>query len=459
MADPYLNVGEEEEEDGLVINEADVERVIELGPDDVPPDPQEEAAAEADVADEVEITEVTEGMMDTSQDDTMMDGGGGGGGGGDSTAAVATGTGLSSANAAATTTTTAAGTGIRNDARIVFTGHSGPVYSCAIHPGGQLACTGGGDDKAFLWSTETGETVAELTGHKDSVTHVGFTGGDGNLLATGSMDGEIRVWSVETHEVILELDCGDDMTWMQWHPKAPFLLAGSASGSVHMWDAPGGNLSFFAGHTDAITDGAWLPTGRSFVTVSEDGNLIEWSPKRAEIIAKVESKTHHAFHKASAISCVTCYKDGALVATGAADQQTCLVNVKTRRVVTGLAGHTDVEEAVGFSASEPSLLATASLDGSVRVFHLASHTPQHEFRHEAGVIKLLWHPTDAILVTASLDASVRIWDARAGSNLAVMLGNTDHVLDICMDPLGKFVISGGEDGSARVFDIPSSSSQ
>lgn len=40
---------------------------------------------------------------------------------------------------------------------------------------------------------------------------------------------------------------------------------------------------------DAVTGGAWLPSGRSFVTVSEDGSLIEWSPKKQEIIMKVDS--------------------------------------------------------------------------------------------------------------------------------------------------------------------------
>ena len=77
------------------------------------------------------------------------------------------------------------------------------MYCVAVSPNGELAASGGGDDKAFLWVLQTGEQVGELGGHKDTVTHVAFSS-DGSMLATGAMDGEIRcVWGRERLQGII----------------------------------------------------------------------------------------------------------------------------------------------------------------------------------------------------------------------------------------------------------------
>ena len=39
------------------------------------------------------------------------------------------------------------------------------------------------------------------------------------------------------------------LQWIDWHPRADFILAGTASGSVYLWDVPIGTMSFFSGHS------------------------------------------------------------------------------------------------------------------------------------------------------------------------------------------------------------------
>jgi ribosome assembly protein SQT1 len=98
-----------------------------------------------------------------------------------------------------------------------FVGHSDCVYSVAIHPFTPgVVLTGGGDDKAFLWtyapnadgSEELGPAILhskELTGHTDTVTSVGFNY-DGKLALTGGYDGKINVWSVPEGELTQTLE-------------------------------------------------------------------------------------------------------------------------------------------------------------------------------------------------------------------------------------------------------------
>ena len=83
----------------------------------------------------------------------------------------------------------------------------------------------------------------ELTGHKDTVTKVGFNF-DGSLAFTGSYDGSIRIWrvpnSIERGTSLVQpacvLDGGpEDIEWASWHSKGNAIVAGSRDGTVWMW--------------------------------------------------------------------------------------------------------------------------------------------------------------------------------------------------------------------------------
>lgn len=75
-----------------------------------------------------------------------------------------------------------------------FRAHLNPVFSVSSHPTCPvLAVSGGEDDNGYLWRLDTGEEVAKLAGHSDSVITTGWSS-DGEMVATGGMDGRVRVW-------------------------------------------------------------------------------------------------------------------------------------------------------------------------------------------------------------------------------------------------------------------------
>ena len=81
-----------------------------------------------------------------------------------------------------------------DDAAGSFEQHEGAVFAVALHPvDPTLAVSGGEDDLAYLFRVPSGEVVAKLTGHSDSVTSVGWSH-DGEMVATGGMDGRVRIW-------------------------------------------------------------------------------------------------------------------------------------------------------------------------------------------------------------------------------------------------------------------------
>lgn len=134
----------------------------------------------------------------------------------------------------------------RDDSELTFKMHTDSLFCGNFHPNGELAVTGGEDDKAFVWKVDTGEMVFEISDHKDSVIAAEFSH-DGNYLATGDMAGEIRAYKVDNkYKKVWEFSMGD-MCWMKWHSKANVLMAGSDSGEIYIWRIPSGDCKVLQG--------------------------------------------------------------------------------------------------------------------------------------------------------------------------------------------------------------------
>lgn len=83
---------------------------------------------------------------------------------------------------------------------------------------------------------------------------------------------------------------------------------------------------------------------------------------------------------------------------------------------------------------------------------------RHTCRHPAGVIKLLWHPSQPIIYSCTVEGLVYVWDARNGALLKTLAGHTDMVLDMAFvpgtdaaHPMG--LLTACDDESVRLFAV------
>ena len=156
------------------------------------------------------------------------------------------------------------------------------MYAVAVHAGTGLVLTGSGDDTARLWSASTGDTVAVLEGHTDTVGAVGFNSA-GTLVATGGYDCAVKVWSAPTGTLLHTLEGpGGEIEWLAWHPRGDVLLAGCADATTWMWsvsDKSAACMNVFAGHEDAVSCGGFTGSGKAIVTGSADSTVRLWNPK------------------------------------------------------------------------------------------------------------------------------------------------------------------------------------
>lgn len=68
-------------------------------------------------------------------------------------------------------------------------------------------------------------------------------------------------------------------------------------------------------------------------------------------------------------------------------------------------------------------------------------------------MRMAWHPTQPLVATACLDGAARWWDLRTGACVRTCGGHTDGVQDIAISPDGSMIITGSDDGTARVFTL------
>lgn len=134
------------------------------------------------------------------------------------------------------------------------------------------------------------------------------------------------------------------------------------------------------------------------------------------------------------------------------------------RCTASLPGHSEAVLHATFSPNS-ALLATASGDTTVRLWHPASQLPDKTLTgHKNWVLVLAFSPDAARLASASMDASVRIWDPVKGVLLGKpLLGHKKWVTSLSWrpfhaDPSCTQLVSASKDGTLRIWNSASFSS-
>lgn len=349
-----------------------------------------------------------------------------------------------------------------DDSEVTFALHSASVFCVSLDPKtNTLAVTGGEDDKAFVWRLSDGELLFECAGHKDSVTCAGFSH-DSTLVATGDMSGLLKVWQVDTKEEVWSFEAGD-LEWMEWHPRAPVLLAGTADGNTWMWKVPNGDCKTFQGPNCPATCGRVLPDGKRAVVGYEDGTIRIWDLKQGNPIHVLKGTEGHQ----GPLTCVATNQDGSLILTGSVDCQAKLISATTGKVVgvfrpetvasqpslgEGEESESNSVESLGFCSVMP-LAAVGYLDGTLAIYDLSTQTLRHQCQHQSGIVQLLWEAGTAVVYTCSLDGIVRLWDARTGRLLTDYRGHTAEILDFALSKDASLVVTTSGDHKAKVFCV------
>jgi WD40 repeat protein len=109
---------------------------------------------------------------------------------------------------------------------------------------------------------------------------------------------------------------------------------------------------------------------------------------------------------------------------------------------------------VTFSPAEGKTIAAGFQDGNIMVFDVETGKDVCTLTgHEGAVPSVAFSPDGKFLASGSNDETVRIWDvATARKAMAPLIGHSKSVNSVAFSPDGKFVASGSDDMTVRIWD-------
>jgi WD40 repeat protein len=96
-------------------------------------------------------------------------------------------------------------------------------------------------------------------------------------------------------------------------------------------------------------------------------------------------------------------------------------------------------------------LAVAFWDKSVHLYRTSAASKPTILPHASGVNSVAFHPGGDLIATASDDGGVRIWHADTGAPAATLKGHTAAVNHIEFDSSGEYLVSSSNDKTVRIW--------
>jgi transducin (beta)-like 1 len=321
--------------------------------------------------------------------------------------------------------------------------HQSEVFMCAWNPiYTNLIATGSGDASARIWEMNDKYAKAGLkcctelphgieTGdrkNKDVTTLEWST--DGLLLATGSYDGIARVWDRKGALIHTLRGHQGPIFSLKWNRRGNFLLSGSYDKTIIVWNLTGASGADGGGGGDGTANG-----------------YIE-----------------HQFKDHEAPALDVDWKDNTTFASCSTDRTVHIYQVNIDAPLKVYRGHMDEVNAVKWSPSGK-YLASCSDDCTAKVWEVDNDRtePLYDFvNHDQEIYTVKWSPTGPgspnpskmpLLATASFDGSIRLWNIHDGSCFGYFNQHRDSVYSVAFSPSGDYLASGSLAGQLYIWEV------
>ena len=332
--------------------------------------------------------------------------------------------------AAATTATTAASTSSASAClvRELDGGpRAAPLHAAALCASGRTAASAGSDGLLRLWDVEAGACVAALSAHSGAGIRALALSPDGGLALTGGEDFGAVAWDVRRlrPQAVFAGHSGWVVS-VALVPPAPSVPGGGGGGSsssnsirraltashdgtARVWELRSGACAHvLEGHGGRLSAVRAAADGRAALTASDDGTARLWCLDSG--------------------ACLRVMDPGRSVEVGGSAGGGWIADA----ILGGAGGGGSCKE-----EESPSDVGGGAAGGGENTLLRAAPAPSSSVAAACG------------------DGHVAAYDASTGSLLALLPGHAGPCLCVAATRRGRFVVTGGADGTARVWDLAS----
>jgi WD40 repeat protein/tetratricopeptide (TPR) repeat protein len=289
-------------------------------------------------------------------------------------------------------------------------------------PGPPVTCLAWAPNNTHMvWGTENSITICDVRSqkvihtfpaHKTRVHRVDYSP-DGTRLASVADSRLVRIWDATTWKQTCEVRMGTPLS-ATWSPDGKYLTSvGGYDGPLANWDTTTGNRAHTLKHVGRWSVGRtwWSPDGRSLTSINPlsyngtSGQVEIWDPR-------------------------------------------------TGKTITVLREHNDRVKGIAWS-SDGTRLASASKDGTVKVWDPAQRTEPFSFAPDSGcsVRAISFSPDGRRLASAGYrEDTVKISDAATGHDLLILRGHANVVSHVAWSIDGTRLASGDAKGILKIWD-------
>ena len=284
--------------------------------------------------------------------------------------------------------------------------------------------------------------------HGGSVEAVAYSPTNSSLLASAGGNHTLKLWDLNENSVTTLGNHQGTINAIAFSPDGQRIVSGSDDYTFKLWDVSGQRHLSTLKH---ITDRAQSQI--KSITFSPDGQKIVtsgWHVKIWDIYTLREIKT---IRHASWVLAVAISADGNFLAIGDQTGQITIKHLRTYQDVVQFRGDADLITALTFSPDN-NTLASAGLNGSVKLWKLSNWEQIGTLPTSATVTDLSFSPDSNTLVSTDYE-SVDLWSIHNGEKVATLTGHKGWVHTADFSPDGATLISGGSDGTLRLWDVTS----
>ena len=239
------------------------------------------------------------------------------------------------------------------------------------------------------------------------------------------------------------------------------VVSGSADGTLKIHNFKENLRPFeFNKHTGAVRAVAVSPGAEVVASGGDDRTVRLWRPKvNTGVGISLGGRTHAGTVRSLAFSA-----SGETLATASDDKMVKLWDIPEARFRCTLSGHSNWVRSVAIHPNNSQLIGSCGDDKTVRLWDAAQKRPYLTLsEHTSAVNSLAFSPDGLLVAAGSADCSVKLWDLRTG-RLFQHFGpsvagwweteTSGAVNSVCFHPSGNFLLSGGDDATLKLLDLP-----
>ncbi|MYF98389.1 PQQ-binding-like beta-propeller repeat protein, partial [Candidatus Poribacteria bacterium] len=339
-------------------------------------------------------------------------------------------------------------------------------------PDGKKFVFGNRDGTVYLWDavTKQEQTLSGMNyNSKESPYNIhALISPDSQTLASWKTheDLNIHLWDISSgkHKQTLRGHKTRVKT-VVFSPDSSMMVSWSSKGdtTILLWDiATGKHKRTLKGHTNWVEDVSFSPDGNTLASGGLDGTIRVWNSETGKQIQSFmeNSFANNLAAQSAAVTVVTFYSDGVVLASGHKNGSIRLWDLDTGKPIQTLKRHADAVSSIDFSP-DGKTLASTSKDATARLWDVATG---EQIQALAGYQRTTWrvffYPNGLPIATGyqhinshGYDKNIHLWDLRAGHLKKTLTGHTARVDNIGFSGDGNTLTSLSFDDTVLLWDL------